>query len=295
MLKALAAEHDAVRVTFDAASRALGFDLWALAQEGPEERLNETANTQPMLLTAGVAVWRVWRAAGGAEPASMAGHSLGEYSALVCAQALEFDEAVRLVADRGRYMQEAVPKGQGAMAAILGLAEEAVRELCARAAEGEVLAPVNYNSPEQVVIAGSAAAVKRALAQAQQAGAKRALALPVSGPFHCSLMAPAARRMAERLRAVQFRPPRVPVLHNAHLQAEREPQGIRDALVRQIESPVRWVDTVRKMIAGGVDTFVECGPGKVLAGLHRRIAPQVPMHPVFDPPSLQQALAAVAK
>ncbi len=293
MLKALAGEHEAVRATFTEASQALGFDLWVLVQDGPAERLNETANTQPALLAAGVAVWRVWRALGGPEPVCMAGHSLGEYSALVAADALEFAEAVRLVADRGRYMQEAVPKGEGAMAAIFGLGEEAVRRLCEQASAGEVLAPVNFNSPEQIVIAGTAAAVQRALVQAKAAGAKRALALPVSGPFHCRLMAPAARRMAQRLQAAPIRTPRIPVLHNAHLQPEQEAGAIRDALVAQIESPVRWVDTILKMTAAGADTFVECGPGKVLTGLNRRIAPQVPTLPVFDPQSLHEALSVL--
>ncbi len=293
MLNALAGEQAAVQATFAEASQALGFDLWALVRDGPAERLNETANTQPALLAAGVAVWRVWRNSGGPEPTYMAGHSLGEYSALVAADALEFAEAVRLVADRGRYMQEAVPKGEGAMAAILGLGEEAVRALCERAGAGEVLSPVNFNSPEQIVIAGTAAAVQRALDQAKAAGAKRAVALPVSGPFHCRLMAPAARRMAQRLRSAPIRAPRIPVLHNAHLEPEREADAIRDALVAQIESPVRWVDTIRKMAASGVDSFLECGPGKVLTGLNRRIVPELATLPVFDPESLSHALSAL--
>jgi [acyl-carrier-protein] S-malonyltransferase len=295
MLSELAAEYPTVAETFGEASQVLGFDLWQLVQDGPSERLNETANTQPAMLTAGIAVWRVWQREGGPVPACVAGHSLGEYSALVCAEALDFTDAVQLVADRGRFMQQAVPKGEGGMAAILGLDEAAVDALCRQAAKGDVLAPVNFNSPHQIVIAGTAAAVKRAVEQAKGLGAKRALLLPVSGPFHSALMHPAAERMAERLRAVDIRVPRVPVLHNAHLQAEREPEAIRTALVRQIESPVRWVDTIRKMTALGVDTLLECGPGRVLTGLNKRIGGQAPMLAVFDPESLREALTAVAK
>ncbi len=242
MLRELAAEHSEVRDTFGQASEALNFDLWALVQEGPAERLNQTQNTQPAMLAAGVAVWRVWLAQNGARPVQMAGHSLGEYSALVCAGALDFSEAVRLVADRGRFMQEAVPQGEGGMAAIMGLSEEAAVALCESVAQGEILAPVNFNSPEQIVIAGASGAVERAVANAKARGAKRALMLPVSGPFHCALMHPAAERMAERLRTASVRTPDTPVLHNAHLQAEQAPEAIRAALVRQIESPVRWVD-----------------------------------------------------
>jgi [acyl-carrier-protein] S-malonyltransferase len=244
------------------------------------------------MLTAGVAVWRVWQANGGARPAYMAGHSLGEYTALVCAGALDFPEAAALVADRGRFMQQAVPQGEGGMAAIIGLDEVAAQNLCNDAAEEEVLAPVNFNSPEQIVIAGAINAVERAVAQAKARGAKRAMMLPVSGPFHCALMHPAAERMAVRLRDARVRAPNTPVLHNVHLQAESDADAIRRALVAQIESPVRWVDTIKKMIASGVDTFLECGPGKVLTNLNRRIAKETPALPVFDPASLREALAA---
>jgi len=294
MLNALADAYSQVLDTFAEASDALGRDLWKLAASGPAEALNQTENTQPAMLAAGVAVWRVWRARGGALPVVMAGHSLGEYSALVCANALDFADAVRLVADRARFMQEAVPVGEGGMAAILGLDDAATQRLCDAAAQGEVLAPVNFNSPSQVVVAGSAGAVARAVAQAKQAGAKRAILLPVSGPFHSSLMQPAAERMAERLRQVQIRSPEIPVLHNVHVQAETEPDAIRDVLVRQLASPVRWVETIEKMAAEGVGLVIECGPGKVLVGLNKRITRAVDALPMFDADTVEAALQAVA-
>jgi [acyl-carrier-protein] S-malonyltransferase len=224
----------------------------------------------------------------------LAGHSLGEYTALVCADAMAFTDAVRLVADRGRFMQEAVPAGQGGMAAILGLDDEAVRKVCQEAANGEVLEAVNYNSPGQVVIAGSAAAVARGAERAKAAGAKRAVILPVSVPAHCRLMHPAAERLAARLREVDIRTPAVPVLHNVHVQSETSADAIRDALVRQVESPVRWVETIERMVANGVDRLVECGPGKVLAGLNRRIDKRAETLPVYDPATLGAALASAA-
>jgi [acyl-carrier-protein] S-malonyltransferase len=293
MLTDLAARHPQVKDSFAEASSALGYDLWKLVADGPEERLNKTEHTQPAMLAAGVAVWRVWREAGGPAPVVMAGHSLGEYTALTCAGALDFIAAVKLVTDRGRYMQEAVPPGQGGMAAILGLEDEQVQKLCEAAAEGEVLAPVNFNSPGQVVVAGTAAAVGRAIEQAQAAGAKRAVALPVSVPSHCALMKPAAQRMAERLADISLRKPAIPVLHNAHVRAEQDPEAIKQALVRQIESPVRWVEIVRKMAADGVDKLVECGPGRVLTGLNKRIAKEATTLPVYDDDSLKLALGAV--
>lgn len=292
MLRELALEHPEVSQTFAEASSALGYDLWAIVDQGPEERLGQTEITQPAMLAAGVAVWRAWRAAGGAQPAMMAGHSLGEYSALVCAGAIEFSDAVRLVADRARYMQEAVPAGRGGMAAVLGIADDAVRALCAQAAEGEVLEPVNYNSPGQVVIAGTASAIARAVARAKELGAKRALALPVSVPSHCSLMAPAAARMAERLKTINVRALGVPVIHNVHVRAESDSNAIRDALVRQIAAPVRWVETIEKMVQDGARSFIECGPGKVLAGLNKRINRDVACVCVQDPQSLRAALAS---
>jgi [acyl-carrier-protein] S-malonyltransferase len=294
MLNALSAEQPQVKATFAEASQTLGYDLWQIVEQGPEERLNQTAVTQPAMLTTGVAVWRVWRARGGAAPAYLAGHSLGEYTALVCADAMAFTDAVRLVADRGRFMQEAVPAGQGGMAAILGLDDEAVRKVCQEAANGEVLEAVNYNSPGQVVIAGSAAAVARGAERAKAAGAKRAVILPVSVPAHCRLMHPAAERLAARLREVDIRTPAVPVLHNVHVQSETSADAIRDALVRQVESPVRWVETIERMVANGVDRLVECGPGKVLAGLNRRIDKRAETLPVYDPATLGAALASAA-
>src|SRR3990172_11091737 len=270
MMNALAAEFPVVRQTFSEASQALGYDLWQVVEQGPEEKLTQTEVTQPAMLTADVATWRAWLASKGPLPQVMAGHSLGEYSALVCAEALDFSDAVKLVADRARFMQEAVPIGQGGIAAILGLDDDAVRQLCEQAAQGEVLDAVNFNSPNQVVIAGTAAAVARAVEQSKAAGAKPAAVLPISVPAHSRLMRPAALRMAERINSVNVCSPRVPVIHNVHLRAESDPEAIRNALVRQIESPVRWVDLIQKMAADGVDRMVECGPGKVLAGLDRK-------------------------
>jgi [acyl-carrier-protein] S-malonyltransferase len=294
MLNALGAEQPQVRATFAEASQALGYDLWQVVEQGPEDRLNQTEVTQPAMLTAGVAVWRVWRERGGAAPAYVAGHSLGEYTALVCAETLAFTDAVRLVADRGRFMQEAVPAGQGGMAAILGLDDETVRKVCQEAANGEVLEAVNYNSPGQVVIAGNAAAVARGAERAKAAGAKRAVILPVSVPSHCRLMHPAAERLAARLREVDIRTPVVPVLHNVHVQSEASADAIRNALVRQVESPVRWVEIIETMVANGVNRLVECGPGKVLAGLNRRIDKRAETLPVYDPATLSAALASSA-
>ena len=293
MLNAIGDALPIIKQTFAEASDALDYDLWQLVSQGPEEKLNQTQHTQPAMLAAGVAVWRAWQAQGGAQPVVMAGHSLGEYSALTCAGAMTFQDAVRLVADRGQFMQQAVPTGHGGMAAILGLEDEEVRRLCLQAADGEVLEAVNYNSPGQVVVAGTATAVARAVEQAKAAGAKRAVVLPVSVPSHCALMHPAAERMAERLQQIAIQAPTIPVLHNAHVQAETDPQAIRAALVRQIESPVRWVETIQKMAADGVDKLVECGPGRVLTGLNKRIVKDTQTLPVYDPDSLTQTLAAL--
>lgn len=295
MMNALEAEFPVVKQTFAEASQALDKDLWQLAEQGPEEKLNQTEITQPVMLAAGVATWRAWLAANGPRPQFMAGHSLGEYSALVCAGALEFAEAMKLVADRARFMQQAVPAGQGAMAAILGMEDDAVRKLCEQAAQGEVLEAVNFNSPGQVVIAGVAAAVARAVEQSKAAGAKRAVLLPVSVPSHCQLMHPAAQQMAERLKQAQIRAPQIPVIHNTHVQSESDPQAIRNALVRQIESPVRWVETIQKIAADGVTRIVECGPGKVLTGLNKRIVKTIETFPVFDPETLKVALGVVGR
>ncbi len=291
MLKELGEAYPVVRETFAEASNALGYDLWALIQEGPEQDLNRTDRTQPAMLAAGVAVWRVWQQRGGPRPAYMAGHSLGEYTALVCAGALDFPEAAALVADRGRFMQEAVPEGQGAMAAVLGLEDEQVRAACAEAAQGGVVEAVNFNAPGQVVIAGEKAAVERAIEALKAAGAKRAVVLPVSVPSHCALMKPASERLAERLRTVTVRAPQIPVLHNVDVQTTQDPEAIRDRLVRQLYSPVRWVETVLALKAKGVTVTVECGPGRVLAGLNRRIDKEMATPAVYDPASLDQALA----
>jgi len=295
MMNALAAEFPVVRQTFSEASQALGYDLWQVVEQGPEEKLNQTEVTQPAMLTADIATWRAWLASKGPLPQLMAGHSLGEYSALVCAEALDFSDAVKLVADRARFMQEAVPIGQGGIAAILGLDDDAVRQLCEQAAQGEVLDAVNFNSPNQVVIAGTAAAVARAVEQSKAAGAKRAVVLPMSVPAHSRLMHPAAQRMAERIKTVNVRSPRVPVIHNVHLRSESDPEAIRNALVRQIESPVRWVELIQKMAADGVDRMIECGPGKVLTGLNKRIVKTFETLPVYDPATLKEALSVVGK
>jgi [acyl-carrier-protein] S-malonyltransferase len=291
MLGALASEFSSVKDTFAEASQALGYDLWDVVVNGPEEKLNQTQITQPAMLTAGVATWRVWLSQNGIKPDVVAGHSLGEYTALVCAGALPFSDAVKLVADRARFMQEAVPAGQGAMAAVLGLDDDAVRHLCLQAAEGEILEPVNFNSPGQVVIAGTAAAVQRALDQAKAAGAKRALALPVSVPSHCKLMRPAAERMASRLAATTLVSPNIPVIHNVHAKIESTPNDIRRVLAAQIESAVLWVTTVQKMADDGVTRVVECGPGKVLAGLNKRITDKLESRAVYDPITLRDTLA----
>lgn len=261
-----------VRQTFEEASAALGEDLWQMVVEGPAERLAQTVNTQPVMLAAGVAVWRLWQAKGGRAPAVMAGHSLGEYAALVAAGALAFTDAVPLVRLRAQAMQEAVPVGTGAMAAVLGLDDEQIAAACVEAANGEVVEAVNFNAVGQTVIAGHKAAVERAIEACKARGAKRAISLPVSAPFHSSLMRPAAERLGERLKAIEIRPPTIPVINNVDVAVESDPARIKDALVRQAFSPVRWVEIVRRMSAMGVTTTAECGPGKVLAGVAKRCA-----------------------
>lgn len=294
MLAELATTFPQVLETFTEASQVLDYDLWKLVQEGPVEELNQTHITQPAMLAAGVACWRVWQAKGGASPDVMAGHSLGEYTSLVCAEALNFSEAVKLVTERGRLMQAAVPAGEGAMAAILGLEDAQVIELCEKAAEGDVLAAVNFNSPGQVVVAGTSAAVERVVVQAKEAGAKRALLLPVSVPSHCELMKPAAERLAEQLLHLEFNTSSIPVINNVDVIAESDPADIRSALARQLYMPVRWVETINKMSAEGVNTLVECGPGRVLAGLNKRIDRSMQAIPVFDNASLEKALAELS-
>ncbi|HSO78759.1 MAG TPA: ACP S-malonyltransferase [Chromatiaceae bacterium] len=292
MLAELAAAWPQVGETFAEASEALGLDLWQVTSQGPRDLLDRTDITQPAMLAAGVAVWRVWNQAGGPAPAWMAGHSLGEFTALVCAGALGFADAVALVAQRGRFMQEAVPAGAGAMAAILGLADDQVVAVCAQAAEGGILEPVNFNSPGQVVIAGEAAAVARGIAAAKAAGAKRAVLLPVSVPSHCALMRPAAERLAVALAAIPLAAPRIPVLHNVTVDAVADPAAIRDRLVRQLYSPVRWVETVRCLADQGVELLLEAGPGKVLTGLTKRIDDRLEALAVLDPKGLALALEA---
>lgn len=271
MLADLADRYAPVGDTFAEASDVLGYDVWTLAQQGPQEQLNLTERTQPVLLTASIAVWRVWQAEGGPLPSLLAGHSLGEWSALVAAGVLRFADAVRLVRERGRLMQEAVPAGQGGMAAIIGLSDQQIIEACEQASEGKVVAPVNFNSPGQVVIAGDAAAVERATALCKSAGAKRALALPVSAPFHTSLMQPAADGLASQVEAADFQAPQIPVVHNVHARTESDPQTIKRLMIEQISSPVLWVDCVQVLKGQGVALVVECGPGKVLSGLSKRI------------------------
>ena len=283
------ADHPAVRATFDEASQTLGDDLWRMVAEGPMDALNLTRNTQPVMLTAGVAVWRAWQAQGGARPAFMAGHSLGEYTALVAAGAIAFKDAVPLVRFRAEAMQEAVPAGQGAMAAIMGADDAAVAEACREAAQGEAVEPVNFNAPGQIVIAGHKAAVERAMQGAKARGAKRAVLLPVSAPFHSSLLRPAAVRLAARLADVPIAAPAIPVVHNVDVQTHREPGEIRQALAEQAASPVRWTETVRWLAGHGVTHIVECGPGKVLAGLTRRIDESLAAVAISDGGALAEA------
>lgn len=284
-------DHPVVRETFVEASDILKQDLWALVTDGPAEELNKTVNTQPAMLAAGVAVYRAWRQAGGAIPAVMAGHSLGEYSALTAAGALRFADALPLVRFRAQAMQEAVAEGAGAMAAILGLDDETVKAVCAEAARGEVLEAVNFNSPGQVVIAGDKAAVERGVDLAKAKGAKRAVPLPVSVPSHCALMKPAGARLASYLEGVAMTVPGVAVLQNADVASFADADDIKAALVRQLYSPVRWVETVQKMAADGVGHAAECGPGKVLAGLNKRIAAEMKCVAVTDGASIATLLS----
>ncbi|MGQ0658421.1 MAG: ACP S-malonyltransferase [Chromatiales bacterium] len=294
MLREFAATEPVVEATFAEASDMLGYDLWRLVQNGDETELNMTEKTQPAMLAAGTSVWRLWRARRGTAPAVLAGHSLGEYTALVCAGALGFPDAVRLVAERGRCMQAAVPAGEGAMAAVLGLEQRTLEEMCARAAGGETVACANLNAPGQIVIAGHRAAVERVMAAAKVAGARRAVLLPVSVPSHCALMAGAAERVRPKLESVIWRTPAIPVLHNSDVTSHRERMAIIDSLARQLHQPVRWIDTIRRMREMGVATIIECGPGKILTGLCKRIEPDIECLAVFDPASLDAALEARA-
>ena len=293
MMDALAQRHPVVESTFATASERLGYDLWALVQEGPRERLDATEQTQPVMLAAGVSTWRAWRAAGGDAPQWMAGHSLGEYSALVCAGCLDFADAVQAVAARARLMQEAVPRDTGAIAALLGLDDAAALDVCARASRGDTdgVWTVNYNAPGQVVIAGHAAALARAAELALVAGARRVVPLAMSVPVHCRLMAPAASRFEEVLAGIEFRSPRIAVLHNADLRSHSGAEAIRSALVRQLVSPVRWTATVEALKHQGVRTLVEAGPGRVLTGLSRRIDRTLLALNLHDPGHFERLLS----
>jgi [acyl-carrier-protein] S-malonyltransferase len=291
MLADLAEQFDVVKQTFAEASDALGYDLWTLVQDGPVEDLNQTQRTQPALLTASVAIWRVWQQQGGAQPVVLAGHSLGEYSALVCAGVIDFQSAVKLVELRGKLMQEAVPAGIGAMSAIIGLDNDAIAAACAQAAEDQVCSPVNFNSPGQVVIAGNKEAVERANVLCKEAGAKRALPLPVSVPSHCALMKPAADKLAIALEGLAFNAPTIPVINNADVATEIDPVAIKLALVKQLYNPVRWTETVERMASEGVEELLEMGPGKVLTGLTKRIDRALSGAAVNDVASLTAALA----
>ncbi|WP_274851656.1 ACP S-malonyltransferase [Serratia marcescens] len=290
MLAELAAQFPIVEETFGEASSALGYDLWQLVQQGPAEELNKTWQTQPALLAASVAIFRVWQQQGGKVPALMAGHSLGEYSALVCAGVLDFKAAIRLVELRGKLMQEAVPEGTGAMYAIIGLDNDAIAKACEESAQRQVVSPVNFNSPGQVVIAGNKEAVERAGAACKAAGAKRALPLPVSVPSHCALMKPAADKLAVALQDITFNAPQVPVVNNVDVRTENDPEAIRSALVRQLYSPVRWTESVEFIAAQGVTSLLEVGPGKVLTGLTKRIVDTLTAAAVNDTASLSAAL-----
>jgi [acyl-carrier-protein] S-malonyltransferase len=290
MLAQLAETYPVVKATFAEASAVLGFDLWDLVANGPDTELNRTQNTQPAMLAAGVAVWRVWCEQSSVRPAFMAGHSLGEYTALVCSGAMAFSDAIRLVAERGRLMQEAVPAGVGAMAAIIGLDDQQVVEGCAEAANGQVVAAANYNAPGQVVIAGETAAVERAMETLKAKGAKRALPLPVSVPSHCLLMQSAAEQLDQVLQTLDVQQPEVTLIHNADVQSHPQADELRLALKQQLFMPVRWVECVSAMQAQGVTQFVECGPGKVLLGLNKRIAADASHASLFDNDSLNAVL-----
>lgn len=293
MLAELAELFPVVVDTYKEASEALGYDLWALVQQGPAETLNQTDKTQPALLAASVAIWRVWIDQGGEKPSVIAGHSLGEYSALVCAGVIDFKEAVKLVELRGQLMQHAVPAGTGAMSAIIGLDNDKIAQCCLQAEEGQVVSPVNFNSPGQVVIAGNKEAVERAGVLLKEAGAKRVLPLPVSVPSHCALMKPAAEKLALALQDIEFKKPAIAVINNVDVVAETDADKIKDALVRQLFCPVRWTEIIEKMAAQGIVLQIEAGPGKVLTGLVRRIDKNFTAEFINDGASLENALTAV--
>jgi len=294
MLAELGAQQSVVADTFAEASSALGYDLWALTQTGPEEQLNQTDKTQPAILAASIAIWRLWQAEGGAQPAFVAGHSLGEYSALVAAGSLPFADAIKLVELRGQLMQQAVPAGQGGMAAILGLEDADVLAACAEAAQGEVVSAVNFNAPGQVVIAGSAAAVERAIEACKAKGAKRAMALPVSVPSHCDLMRPAAERFASSVESIEWQAPQIPLVQNVSAAVVADLEVLKRDLLAQLYSPVRWVESMVALGDRGVTSLVECGPGKVLSGLNKRCVKGVSTYNLDTPEAFAAARAALA-
>jgi [acyl-carrier-protein] S-malonyltransferase len=290
MLADMAAETSLVTQTFAEASQVLGYDLWQLCQRGEQEQINQTEVTQPLMLTASVALWRVWQQKGGAQPAFLAGHSLGEWSALVASGVVAFGDAVNLVRNRGAFMQQAVPKGEGAMAAVLGMEDDRIRDICQQASMAGVVEAVNFNAPGQVVIAGKAQAVEKAIELLKAAGCKRAMPLPVSAPFHTSLMKPAAEKMAPLIERTIFHAPQIPVVHNYHAQTESDPQKIKQLMIKQIDNPVLWVDCINTLVKRGVTITVECGPGSVLCGLSKRIDKILESFPLETPANMQVAL-----
>lgn len=291
MLSELAESHPVIKNTFAEASEVLGYDLWDLVQNGPEADLNQTDKTQPALLTSGVALWRLWQEQGGATPALMAGHSLGEYTALVCSGAISFADGVNLVKLRGEFMQQAVPAGAGAMAAILGLDDESIEKACEAAEQGDVVSPVNYNCPGQIVIAGQKDAVDRAIANCKEVGAKRAIPLPVSVPSHCALMKPAAEKMAEELAKIDISMPEISVVQNVTASAAASVEELKENLLQQLYSPVLWTKSVQSMVEKGVESTVECGPGKVLSGLNKKVHKPLSVAAISDAAGLEKALA----
>jgi len=293
MLDVYAERYPVVAEIFAEAAEALGHDLWSLVHEGPAESLALTENTQPAMLVSGYTVWRIWQQESDFRPVILAGHSLGEYTALVAAESLTFADAVKLVADRARFMQEAVPAGEGGIAAVLGMDDAAIEQLCMELAGDSVLQPVNYNAPGQVAVAGHLHAVQRLVEAAPKAGARKAILLPISVPVHSALMTPAAERMTERLQMVSISVPTIPVLHNYHARTETDPEQIRHVLSCQINSPVPWVKTVTKIREYGVDCLIECGPGKTLTGLNKRIIREIPTCPLATPDLLEKALRLV--
>ena len=285
-----------VRNTYAEASETLGYDMWHLIQNGPQEALNLTTTTQPVLLASSVALWRAWRASEGPLPSVMAGHSLGEFSALVCADSIAFADALRLVQQRGEFMQSAVPVGEGAMSAVIGLEDAVINDACTEiaAVSGKVVAAVNFNSPGQVVIAGHREAIEQVSQALKEAGAKRVLPLPVSAPFHTALMQPAGEQLSEVLSSIELHPPTIPVVHNVHAAAESEPNVVRALLVKQISSPVQWTACIQSIAALGITGIVECGPGKVLSGLNKRIDRSLMSYAIEDPTVLAEAVAALS-